>query len=197
MKCKDVQTIAVLGARALGRRIVYAAARGGYRTILEDMSAALLGQGVAWIRESLEKGVARGEITRQELDAAFARIRTAHTVEDACCEADLVIEALPEEMELKTEIFTLLDRFGRPDAIFASTAESLSITEMASMTVCADRCAGMRFSTPMPEAKPLEIVRGLETSEETVEACREVGRRMGMKVVVLQESPAGGETSVR
>lgn len=182
-----VQTIAVLGARALGRRIAYAAARGGYRTILEDMSAATLKQGLAWIRDSLERDVARKEMTQQQCDAACARIATARTVEDACRQADLVIETLPEEMELKIEIFTLLDKFGKPGAIFASTAESLSIAEMASVTVCADRCVAMLFSAPLAETKRLVIVRGLETSAETVEACQQVGRRMGMQVVLVQE----------
>jgi len=193
----SVQTIAVLGARSLGKGIACAAALGGYRTILEDMSAATLDRGLAWIRDSLEKAVARGEMTPRARDAALGRVSTMRTVEDACREAHLVIEALPEEMELKIEIFTLLGKFARPGAIFASTAESLSVTEMASVTVCEDRCVGMRFSAPLAEAKRLEIVRGRETSEETVAACREVGQRMGMNVVVVRESPAGRQTPSR
>lgn len=183
-----VQTVAVLGARTRGRGIARAAALGGYRTILEDMSAAMLEQGVAWIRESLEGSVARGELTPQERDAALGRITTARTVEDACREADLVIEAFPEDEELEIEIFTLLDRFGKPGAIFASTASSLSIREMAAMTACAERCVGLRFSSFEPQAKLLEVVRAPQTSPATIAACREVARRMGREVVVRDEA---------
>jgi 3-hydroxybutyryl-CoA dehydrogenase len=182
-----VQAVAVLGARNLGREIARAAALGGYRTILEDMSAAMLEQAMVWIRESMEGRVARDELTPQECTAALRRITTARTVEDACREADLVIEAFPEDEELQIEVFTLLDRFGRPGAIYASTTSSLSIQEMAAMTACAERCVGLRFSSSAPEAKSLEIVRAPATSDATVEACREVARRMGRAVVVRDE----------
>lgn len=185
----DVRTIAVIGAGTMGRGIAYAAAIGGYRTILEDISPAMLEQGIAYIRQSLEDGVARGKVTPDQKDRALAQLSTASSVEQACREADLVIEAVPEEMELKLEIYTLLDKFAKPGSIFASNTSSLSITEMATLTFRPEKCIGMHFFNPVPKMKLLEIVRALETSDDTLETCREVGRRMGKEVVVVREAP--------
>lgn len=186
---ESIRTIAVIGAGTMGRGIAWAAAVGGYRTILEDISAQMLAQALAWIESALEEGVGRGKLSREQKEQAFGRIVTAGSVEDACREADLVIEAVPEDMELKIEIFTLLDKFAKPGAIFASNTSSLSITEMAAVTCRPEKCIGMHFFNPVPKMKLLEIVRALETSEETLAACAEVGRRMGKEVVVVRESP--------
>ncbi|MBI3668428.1 MAG: 3-hydroxyacyl-CoA dehydrogenase [Acidobacteria bacterium] len=185
----DVNTIAVIGAGTMGRGIAYAAALGGYRTILEDVSAPMLEQGLTYIRETFEEGVARGKVTPQQKEHALAHLGRARSVEDACREADLVIEAVPEEMELKLEIFTLLDKFAKPGAIFASNTSSLSITEMAAITFRPEKCVGMHFFNPVPKMKLLEVVKALETSDDTIATCREVGRRMGKEVVVVRESP--------
>ncbi len=185
----DVKTIAVIGAGTMGRGIAYVAVFGGYRTILEDISEAVLEQGLAYIRQALEDGVARGKLTPQHAKQALGNLRTARAVEDACREADLVIEAVPEEMELKLEIFTLLDKFAKPGAIFASNTSSLSVTEMAAITFRPEKCVGMHFFNPVPKMKLLEIVRALETSEDTLATCGEVGHRMGKEIVIVRESP--------
>jgi 3-hydroxybutyryl-CoA dehydrogenase len=185
----EINTIAVIGAGTMGRGIAYAAAFGGYRTILEDISASVLEQGLAYVRQSFEEGVARGKVTPQQRDHALGHLGTARSVEDACREADLVIEAVPEDMELKIEIFTLLDKFAKPGAIFASNTSSLSITEMAAVTFRQEKCVGMHFFNPVPKMKLLELVKALETSDDTLAACREVGRRMGKEVIVVRESP--------
>jgi len=185
----DVNTIAVIGAGTMGRGIAYAAALGDYRTILEDISAAVLEKGVAYIRQTLDGGIAREKVTAEQRDRALKQLTTARSVEDACRDVDLIIEAVPEDMELKIEIFTLLDKFAKPGSIFASNTSSLSITEMAAVTCRPEKCVGMHFFNPVPKMKLLEIVRALETSEDTLESCREVGRRMGKEVVVVRESP--------
>jgi 3-hydroxybutyryl-CoA dehydrogenase len=185
----EVKTISVIGAGTMGRGIAYAAAFGGYRTILEDVSQTMLDAGLAYIRTSLDEGVSRGKVTAEQRDRAIAQLGSAHSVEAAAREADLIIEAVPEEMELKLEIFTLLDKFARPNAIFASNTSSLSITEMATITCRPERCVGLHFFNPVPKMKLLEIVRGLETSDETIADCREVGTRMGKEVVVVKEAP--------
>jgi 3-hydroxybutyryl-CoA dehydrogenase len=185
----EVKTIGVIGAGTMGRGIAYAAAYGGYRTILEDVSPEMLEQGVAYIREALAEGVARGKVTAEQQKVALANLMTSRSVEDLCREADLLIEAVPEEMEVKLEIFTIFDKFARPGAILASNTSSLSITELAAITFRAENCIGMHFFNPAPKTKLLEIVRALETSEATVEACAGVGRRMGKEVVVIRESP--------
>lgn len=184
-----VNTIAVIGAGTMGRGIAYAAMLGGYRTVLEDVSATMLEQGLRYVRQALEEGVERGKVTLQQKEHALAQLQSARSVEDVCREADLVIEAVPEDMELKIEIFTLLDKFAKPGAIFASNTSSLSITEMAAVTFRPEKCVGLHFFNPVPKMKLLEVVRALETSDETLAVCREVGRRMGKEVVVVRESP--------
>jgi 3-hydroxybutyryl-CoA dehydrogenase len=185
----EIKTIAVIGAGAMGRGIAYAAALGGYRTVLEDVSPEMLEQGTVYISQALEDGVAREKVTPEQKDKALANLTASRSVEDVCREADLLIEAVPEEMEVKLEIFTIFDKFAKPDAILASNTSSLSITEMASVTFRAENCIGMHFFNPVPKMKLLEIVRALETSETTLQTCVEVGRRMGKEVVVIRESP--------
>ncbi len=185
----DVKTIAVIGAGTMGRGIAYASALGGYQTILEDVSPSVLEQGVAYIRDTLEEGVTRGKVTPEQKQEALGRLSTAKAVEEACRLADLLVEAVPEEMEIKLEIFTLFDKFAKPGAILASNTSSLSVTEMAAVTFRPENCIGMHFFNPVPKMKLLEIVRALETSEETLAACAEVGRRIGKEVVIVRESP--------
>ena len=185
----EVQTIAVIGAGTMGRGIAHAAALGGYRTILEDLLPNALRKAESEIRSNLNKAVELGRISAAEADAAFERVRYAASVEEAAREADLVIEAVPEEMESKIEIFTLLDKICRPATILASNSSSLSITEIASVTYRAKKCLGMHFFNPVHKMKLLEIVRGLETDNETLEAAAAVGRGMGKEVVVIKESP--------
>jgi 3-hydroxybutyryl-CoA dehydrogenase len=184
-----VESIGVIGAGTMGRGIAYAAAYGGYRTILEDVSPEMLERGLAYIREALEEGMARGKVSVEQQKIALGNLTTSRSVEDVCRETDLLIEAVPEEMEVKLEIFTIFDKFARPGAILASNTSSLSITELAAITFRAENCIGMHFFNPAPKMKLLEIVRALETSEATVRACAEVGRRMGKEVVVIRESP--------
>src|SRR5258707_15852701 len=107
----DVKTIGVIGAGTMGRGIAYAAALGGYRTILEDVMPETLAKGTAWIRQSLEEGVQRGKVEAGARDKALALLETSSSGEDVCREADFLIEGVPEEMEVKVELFKLLDRF--------------------------------------------------------------------------------------
>jgi 3-hydroxybutyryl-CoA dehydrogenase len=185
----EIKTVAVIGAGTMGRGIAYCSALAGYRTILEDVSDSVLEQGLEYVRRALDEGISRGKVTEDQKKKALLAIATSHAVQDACRQADLIIEAVPEEMETKLEIFTVLDKFAKPGAIFASNTSSLSITEMAAITFRPQNCIGMHFFNPVQKMKLLEIVRGLETSEETLAACVEAGRRMGKEVVVVRESP--------
>ena len=173
----------------MGRGIAHVAALGGYRTILEDILPASLRKAESEIRSNLEKGVELGKLERSAADAALSRIQFAGSVEEAAREADLVVEAVPEEMDSKIEIFTLLDKICRPNTILASNTSSLSITEIASVTYRPRKCVGMHFFNPVHKMKLLEVVRALETDDETIAAAADVGRRMGKEVVVIKESP--------
>jgi 3-hydroxybutyryl-CoA dehydrogenase len=185
----EIKTVAVIGAGIMGRGIAHVAALGGYRTILEDILPASLRKAESEIRSNLDKAIELGKISKPDADAAFTRLEYAGSVEEAAREADLVIEAVPEEMESKIEIFTLLDKICRPKTILASNTSSLSVTEIASVTYRAKKILGMHFFNPVHKMKLLEVVRALETDDETIAACAEVGRRMGKEVVVIKEAP--------
>jgi len=185
----EVKTVAVIGAGIMGRGIAHVAALGGYRTILEDILPASLRRAEDEIRGNLDKAIELGKVSRAEAAAALGRLEYASTVEDAAREADLVIEAVPEEMESKIEIFTLLDKICRPHTILASNTSSLSVTEIASVTYRARKILGMHFFNPVHKMRLLELVRALETDDETIAAGVEVGRRMGKEVVVIKEAP--------
>lgn len=184
-----VKTIAVIGAGTMGRGIAYAAAFGGYNTVLEDISRPMLEQAVSWIRQSFDEGVARGKVEASVRDNALSLISTANKVEDAIRDADLIIEAVPEELEMKLELFTIFDKFAKTGAIFASNTSSLSITDFTDVTISRDRCVGLHFFNPVPKMKLIELVRTPHTSNETVAACREVAGRMGKEVVIVNEAP--------
>lgn len=192
----EVRTVAVIGAGAMGRGIAHAAASGGYRTILEDLLPNALRKAETEIRATLKEAVDLGKFEASDAEAVFSRIEYAGSVDQAAREADLVIEAVPDEMESKLEIFTMLDKFCRPATILASNTASLRVTEIASVTYRAKKCVGMHFSNPVPMMKLLEIVRALETDDETVAAVVEVGQRMGKEVVVMQETPSLPATSM-
>jgi 3-hydroxybutyryl-CoA dehydrogenase len=185
----EIKTIAVIGAGTMGRGIAYAAAFGGYTTVLEDISSQMLQESMLWITKSFEEGVARGKVDAKIRDRALSLIITANSVQDAIRDADLIIEAVPEEMEMKMELFTIFDKFAKPHAIFASNTSSLSISDMSDLTVSRERCIGMHFFNPVPKMKLIELVKTPLTSQNTVDVCAEVGRRMGKEVVLVQESP--------
>jgi 3-hydroxybutyryl-CoA dehydrogenase len=193
----DVKAIGVIGAGVIGREFACASVIAGFRTVLEDVSPEMLDKAVAFIQETLKEGVARGWLTTQHWTRALTNLSTAHKVEGVCRQADLLIEALPEEMELQLEIFAIFDKFAKTDAILASTASSLSITELAAITFRPENCLGMRFGSPAPHAKPLEIISAVQTSDATVTACAEVGCRMGKEVAVLRESQGFAHCRVR
>ena len=184
-----VKTIAVLGAGIMGRGIAYAAAVGGFRTILQDLEGAALEKALAEISASLEKGVALGKVEAAQAVAAHKLLTCTRELKDAAREADLVIEAVPESMALKVEIFGALDEMAPKHALLASNTSGLSITEMAAVTDRAHQVLGMHFFNPVPRMKLLEVVRGLETAETTIATACEVGAAMGKECVVVRESP--------
>jgi len=183
-----IQTIAVIGAGSVGRGIAHATAVAGYRTVLEDILPGTLRSAQSEIRTLLTASAQRGEVSSAEAEAALARVEYASSIDDAVRQADFVIEAVPDEIESKLEIFSLLDRISRPNTILASSTFSLRITDITDVTHCADRCVGMRFVVPVHAMQTLEIVRAVETSEATLAAAIAVGRRLAKRVKIVQES---------
>ena len=189
---RAIGAIGVIGAGILGRGIALAAAVGGYRTILEDLLPNALRRAASEFRTKLEQAIKSGELSASAADAALARLEFAGSVEEAARQADLVIEAGPEELESKIEIFTLLDKICRPGTILVSNldrqrVDALSISEIARVTYRARNCVGMRFAEG-GKGKRLEIIRGSETDDQTVATAMEVGTRMGKAVFVIKDA---------
>jgi 3-hydroxybutyryl-CoA dehydrogenase len=184
-----VNGIGVIGAGTMGRGIAYVSALGGYDTYLYDAEPKQVEAALATIRKDFGKAVEKNVVTREAADAAIARIIACDKLEQAGRESDLVIEAAPENMALKIELFQKLESRCPAGTIFATNTSALSITEMAAATGRPHSVIGMHFFNPVPRMKLLEIVRGLETSEATVETCRLVGEKMGKEIAVVSESP--------
>ncbi|HYA62132.1 MAG TPA: 3-hydroxyacyl-CoA dehydrogenase NAD-binding domain-containing protein [Candidatus Sulfotelmatobacter sp.] len=185
----EVKTIAVIGAGTMGRGIAYAAALGGYQTVLEDVSDSVLAKALAWIREAFEEGVRRGKVEPAARDAALGRIATSFAVDEAIRDAELIIEAVPEELEMKLELFAIFDKFAKPGAIFASNTSSLLISDFTDIVIARERCIGMHFFNPVPKMRLVEIVRTPHTSDKTVATCVAVAHRMHKETVIVHEAP--------
>jgi 3-hydroxybutyryl-CoA dehydrogenase len=185
----EVKTIAVIGAGTMGRGIAYAAALGGFQTILEDVNESVLAKAMAWIRESFDEGVKRGKVDAPKRDEAMGRIRSSFSVNEAIRDAELVIEAVPEEPAMKLELFKTFDQFGQAGAIFASNTSSLSINDFTATLSCRGRCIGMHFFNPVPKMRLVEIVRTPHTSDQTVATCVVVSQRMQKETVIVHEAP--------
>jgi len=155
----EIKTLAVIGAGALGRDIACATALAGYHTILEDILPASLRRADREIRDFMEQSIRSGKISREQAETALARLEYAGSVEEVARQADLVIEAVPDEMESKLEIFTLLDKIAKPHTILATTTKTLTVSEIASVTYRAQKIIGLRFLDPSSWAGQLEIVR--------------------------------------
>ncbi len=184
----QIRSIAVIGAGALGRSIAQLSVLGGYHTILEDILPASLRNAEAEIRGNIEQSIAQGHVTAQDAHAALVRLEYASTVEQAAREADLVIESVPDELESKLEILTLLDKTAKPGTILAVNSMALSVTELATVTYRAPKILGLRFKNPPHAATVIDLVRAAETDDETVAACTEVIRRMGKQMALVQEN---------
>jgi len=184
----EIKKIGVVGCGLMGSGIAEVCARSGYDVVVREVNDELLQKGLERIRKSMAKGVQRGKLTQEEMDAALARIQGTTKMEDfAPC--DLVIEAVVEKMEVKKQVFAELDAICPPHAILASNTSSLCITEMASATKRPDKVLGMHFFNPPPIMPLLELVRTILTSDETLRTAQEFGKSVGKTTVVAKDTP--------
>ena len=185
----EISTVAVLGAGTMGRGIAHVAALAGYKTWLYDPFPEALKKAEATIHRNLAKGVEIGKVPAEAAETARRNLHLHEGVAEAVAQADLVIEAVPEDMALKIRIFGEVSKACPAHALFASNTSALSITEMAAGSDRPERFAGMHFFNPVHVMKLLELVRGLQSSKETLQTMREVGVRMGKEVVLVNEAP--------
>jgi 3-hydroxybutyryl-CoA dehydrogenase len=183
-----IQTIGVVGMGQMGGGIIETCARAGFKVVGRDINDELVARGLSNIKKSFSKGVERGKLSQADMDAALSNI-TATTALADFAHCDLVIEAATENMHLKKTLFTELDVIVKSEALLASNTSSLSITEIASATQRADRVVGLHFFNPVPVMPLIEIVRGLLTSEETIESVRALGEKLNKQLVFAKDNP--------
>lgn len=183
----EIRRVAVVGAGTMGNGIAHVFAQHGYEVILIDVAEERLSLAVETISANLDRQVRKGVIAEAEKGAALARIRTATDLA-AAAGAGLVVEAVPEQFELKTQILRELDE-RVPDGILASNTSSISITALAGHTRRPERVVGMHFMNPVPVMQLVEVVRGLQTSDEVAGAVVETARRLGKAPVEVRDFP--------
>jgi 3-hydroxybutyryl-CoA dehydrogenase len=172
----------------MGNGIAHVVAQAGLSVTLIDVAPAQLENALQTIRKNLDRQIKKGALSQAESDAAIGRVKTAAQL-SAAGDADLVIEAATESPELKFKIFQELDRATRPRAILASNTSSISITEIASKTNRAERVIGMHFMNPVPVMPLVEVIRGLNTSDETTHTILQLSRQLGKTPVEVNDYP--------
>ena len=183
-----IETIAVLGAGTMGHGIAQVAAFAGYRVILRDVNRDALARGIQAIERNLLKGISLGKLTEDDRDQTLQRIRGAVQLSDAA-DADLIIEAAPEVLKIKQEILREVEALAHNPFIFASNTSSLSITEIARASRHPERVVGMHFFNPVHIMRLLEIVKGQDTSEETILTVNEVARKLKKEPITVKDVP--------
>ncbi|MBI0387163.1 MULTISPECIES: 3-hydroxybutyryl-CoA dehydrogenase [Thermoactinomyces] len=185
----EIKRIAVIGAGQMGSGIAQVAAQSGFSVSLHDVAEEQVKKGLARIEGLLEKGVAKGKWTGEEKEAVLSRIQTTADLQEAVKDADLVIEAVVENMAVKTDLFRRLDQYSPKYAILASNTSSLPITEIAAATSRPESVIGMHFMNPVPVMKLVEVIRGLATSDEVNETVRNLAEKMGKVPVEVNDFP--------
>ncbi len=180
--------IAVIGSGTMGSGIVQILAQSGYTVVMKDIQKEALEKGMKYIEKNFAKSVEKGKMTEEDMKASLARIITSQD-DEPLKDADLIIEAATENMELKKKIFAGLDAVIKPEAILATNTSSLSITEIAAATSRPDRVIGMHFFNPVPVMKLVEIIRGIATTDETYDAIHTMALRVGKEPVKVEEAP--------
>jgi 3-hydroxyacyl-CoA dehydrogenase len=196
---RHVTTVGIIGAGAKGTVIAIYALLGGYQVMLEDISSTRLSEAKARISTALDGAAARGEVDSSFDKDISANLRTTHSVDELSRAADLLIEAAPEDAELQLEIFTIFDKFAKPDAILASTARVVSISALAEMTNYPERCIGLQFPETQGRDCVLGMVRAPKTSERTLQICADFARAIGLAPETVSEAapvPAAPEKHI-
>ena len=188
MSTESMKSIAVFGAGTMGNGIAHVFAQNGFDVILIDTAQNLIDRGIQTITGNLDRQIKKGTLQAPEKDAILARIKSATSV-DAAAGADLVVEAVFEDLDTKLKIFGALDDLCLPAAIFASNTSSLPITRLAAATRRPDRFIGMHFMNPVPVMKLVEIIRGYQTSDETYRTIADLCGRLGKTGVEVNDYP--------
>jgi 3-hydroxybutyryl-CoA dehydrogenase len=185
----DVRRLAVLGAGTMGHGIAYAALAAGYETCLFDVTAGALERARCAIEDIVGKSVELGKVSKTAAESSLSRLTTTTDLADAVADADFIIEAAPERLDLKLALVADVQRLAPSRSVIASNTSALSITELAGSLTHPARVAGMHFFNPVHKMKLVEIVQALESANDTLQTIEAVARRMGKETVLVRESP--------
>src|SRR6266566_4705245 len=188
MMLDAIQTVAVLGAGTMGNGIAHVFARGGYNVILRDVEARFLDNAIDTIAKNLDREVKKGKIPEGDKSRVLGRIHTTTDMSEIA-RADFAVEAVPERLDLKLSVLREADRLLRPDVILASNTSSISITTLAAATSRPDRFVGMHFMNPVPVMVLIEVIRALQTSDETFHTTMALCERLEKKPVAVNDAP--------
>ena len=183
-----MKNIVVIGGGTMGNGIAHTAAASGFDVSLVDVTDAILERAISTITANLQRGVDKGKMTAEERDAIVGRIRPVTDMQQIA-DADIVIEAIIEKLEAKTELFSKLDQITRPECILASNTSSISITKIAAATKRPEKVIGMHFMNPVPVMTLVEVIRGIATSDETWQQVEDLSRRMGKTPIEVNDYP--------
>ncbi|MBL8196654.1 MAG: 3-hydroxyacyl-CoA dehydrogenase family protein [Blastocatellia bacterium] len=184
-----IEVISVLGAGTMGHGIAQVAAMAGYQVFLYDIKDEFVTRGFASIKNNLDKGVEKGKVTAEARDQAIAKLTITTDLAIAAKPSNLVIEAVPESLDLKRSIFSQLDELSSPKTILATNTSSLSVKDIAAATKRPQLVLGMHFFNPVHIMKLLEVVHTEETSKETIDTVLEISRRLGKEPILVKDSP--------
>ncbi|MCT4779451.1 3-hydroxyacyl-CoA dehydrogenase [Exiguobacterium antarcticum] len=184
-----VQQMVVVGSGVMGRGIAYVAAASGFDVTLVDVEQKLLTSAQQELETIADKAIIRGKMTTEEVEQLFSRLSYATDLKESVKGANLVIEAVPERLDIKRTVFETLDQYAPAGCIFATNTSTMSPTEIASFTKRPERVMAMHFFNPVHRMPLVELAQGLETSDETVMICETVAQQMGKETVVIQEFP--------
>ncbi|HYU97212.1 MAG TPA: 3-hydroxybutyryl-CoA dehydrogenase [Pyrinomonadaceae bacterium] len=182
------EVIGVIGAGTMGNGIAQVAARAGYSVVMRDVKDEFLQRGLQAIEKSLQRDVDKQRLSPEEKQSIIERIKSTTELE-ALAEASFVVEAVTENLDVKTELFGALDRITPPEAILASNTSSISITRLGAATNRPDKVIGMHFMNPVPVMKLVEVIRGMATSNETYERVRSLSEKLGKTALDCNDSP--------
>lgn len=186
----EIKKVCILGAGLMGSGIAQVCAQAGYTVTMRDIEQRFVDRGMDAIRKNLERSLEKGKTTREEVDAVLSRLHPTLDMKEAAEGADVVVEVVLEIMDLKKQIFEELETIVPDHCLFFTNTSGLSITEMAAITTRPDRFIGTHFFSPVPVMRLLEIIKGYQTSDETLEIAKEWGRKIGKEVIVVNEAPA-------
>jgi 3-hydroxybutyryl-CoA dehydrogenase len=185
----SLPNVAVIGAGTMGHGIAYVAALAGCRVAITDADAGQLARACGQIERAFGKAIERAKCTPAQRDAALARLTAAPTVDECVTDANLVIEAIPEQLAMKQRLFADVEQVVHRDTVLASNTSSLSITEIGRPLRHPERMLGMHFFNPVPAMALIEIVRGEATAAEAIDRARAFARLVGKEAIVVRDSP--------